>query len=126
MEVPVPTPPVEDADMEDSDDDYADMVIDAPSHSLGDNGRPPNPETDEDEAEDEAWEVESSHSDTDSEVLIEEDDDDIVPPSFSFVTPMHPSSEDCSTTKDTVTELPLELEEIQVEDSRVVYGSDSK
>lgn len=112
--------------MENPDDDYADMVIDVPSHSLGDNGGPPDPETDEDEAEDESWEMESSLSDTGSEVLIEEDDDDIVPPSFSLVTPMHPSSEDCSTTEDMATELPLELEEIQVEDSRVVYGSDSK
>ena len=112
-------------DGEDSEEDdcYEEdaMPIDVPSASIAAKGMSPDPQTDEENN----WEADSSISDTPTEALIEDDEDDVVPPSFNFHTDVSRPSGDCSSF-----EKPLELaQRPQVKTtigSGTVYGSDGK
>jgi hypothetical protein len=99
------------------DDEYGDaMPIDLPPTSIIKEAESFDSEADDDDA----WEAGSSTSDAPTEVLIQEDEDDVVPPSFNLHNHVHPSSDDCS----------LSLEFPQPEErifkSSSAYGSDSK
>jgi hypothetical protein len=74
-----------------------------------------------------AWEAASSVSDAPSEVLVEEDDDDVVPFSFNLSTLARCSDDDDRSTPD---ENPLDLPPLQPREepspgSPTIYGSDS-
>lgn len=114
-------------DDDDDDDNYGEaMAIDVPHPHLDQREGSPEPETDEDD-EDADWDAQSSLSDSPSEILIEGDDDDVVPPSFNFPTPAadHPPDVDRSATEGE-SNPPSQSEENGLENPRVVYGSDSK
>ena len=77
--------------------------------------------------EESEWEEGSAHSDTSTEVLICEDDDDVVPHFFSLLSPPGLSSEDdCLELNDQLLGSPSELEEVDSPSSAGVYGSNSK
>ena len=71
--------------------------------------------------QDEDWETDSSVSDASTEVLIKEDEDDVVPPSFSFHIQDRPLSDDHPPSEQ-LPELPQEERAIS---SCAVYGSES-
>ena len=77
--------------------------------------------------EESEWEEGSAHSDTSTEVLVCEDDDDVVPRSFSLLTPPGPSSDDDRLElNDQLPGSSSELEEADSPSSAGVYGSNSK
>ena len=109
----------EDEDEDDKEDGGGAMDIDVlPPSNLSpfavEKSGPP-PEQDED------WETDSSVSDTSTEVLIEEDEDDVVPPSFSFHIQDRPLSDDHPPSEQ-LPELPQEERAVS---SGAVYGSES-
>jgi hypothetical protein len=71
--------------------------------------------------QDEDWEADSSVSDAPTEVLIEEDEDDVVPPSFSFHILDRPLSDDHPPSE----QLPEPPQEERAISSGAVYGSES-
>lgn len=100
----------EDIDMEDDDtptsvhlpspnpqsDDDAPSSVHLPSQAVplfdaGVRGDSPDPQSDDDHDNDDEWDVESVVSDASTEVLLEEDEDDIVPRSFNPSTSADPS-----------------------------------
>ena len=81
----------------------------------------PDPKMDDDNN----WETDSSISDSLTEVLILDDEDDVVPPSFDLSTDFcHPSG-DCSALEESP-QLPQKPQEKRISDSSMAYGSDSK
>lgn len=73
------------------------------------------------------WEEGSTGSDTSSEAMLCEDDDDVVPCSFSLTGPLNPSSNDDPLEfEGQLPEPSLELKEADPPLSEGVYGSDSE
>jgi hypothetical protein len=107
---------------EDDDDNQA-MAIDFPPLSVSEKGGPPDTGIEEDEDED--WEEESYHSDASSEAFGDEEDE-IVPPSFNLPAWIQPPSEDYSPSGLEAPEPPLQPEDVRVDNSSSVYGTDSK
>lgn len=114
---------MEDGDDDDGEDenneDNDSMLIDAPPLPTVEKAGPSDPETDEDEN----WEAGSSISDASTEVLIQEDEDDVVPLSFNFLTHERPS-DDCPMSEESpgLSEEPHEGNTVS---PSAVYGSDS-
>ena len=103
--------------MEDEEDDEDEMLLDMPSQTA-----PPAPEpvagqegpaNDEDE-----WDTESAFSDASTDILIE-DEDDVVPPSFTLPTFVYPKPDEGD---DPLEPPPQPQEERAIN----VHGSDSK
>ena len=112
----------EDENDEDEDDkedggDAMDIDLFPPSDlspsAVEKSGHPPD--------QDEDWEADSSVSDAPTEVLIEEDEDDVVPPSFSFHIQDRPLCDE-NPPSEQLPELPQEEKAIS---SGAVYGSES-
>lgn len=104
--------------MEDGD---SDMSIDAPppagfSFAIGMGGNSGAPGRDEDESD-----TESVFSDASTEILVDEDEQEVVPPSFTLPTPVHPQLND----DEELLEPPQPVEERPLR-FIVVHGSDSK
>jgi len=77
--------------------------------------------------EDDEWDEESAFSDACTEVMVDEDEDDIVPPSFSLSTPVDPLSNGEAHNSGEQPSWPSsESKEEQPLPSIGVYGSDSK
>jgi hypothetical protein len=118
-------PPVVEYSSEDDDDDF--MDTDSPSPMApplsAEAGRGfPGAQSDE---EDE-WEGESMDSDTSTEVLLFEDDDDVVPCSFNLPGLPNPSSgDDCLEFDGPLPESPLESKGMDRPFLAGVYGSNS-
>jgi hypothetical protein len=104
------------------DEDVAMLVDDPPlagsSFSVGARGNSVNPEHD-----DGGWETESAFSDASTDILIEDDEHEVVPPSFTLPTQ---SSDEEFLEDGGFPEPPSPPKEEQVPSSAAVYGSDSK
>jgi hypothetical protein len=112
-----PPQAVEDIDMED----------DAPSGLTGENVGCVDSDTDEEDEWDGEWEEDSTLSESEGEVLLEEDEDEVVPAFFSL-SPATQSSDDddISATSSPPPESPVHMPENGALDSKIVYGSNSK
>jgi hypothetical protein len=102
------------------DDDFSMSVDVPPSASLpptvGRSGNFADPGHDEDE-----WDTESAFSDASTDILIEDDEHEVVPPSFVLSAPVHPQPND----DDELLEPPPQAKEEQPP-SITVHGSNSK
>jgi hypothetical protein len=112
-------------DVDAEDDDFV-VSLDSPSPAdpsltLGASGDALAPE-DEDE-----WDTESELSDTSTDALDGEDEDDVVPRSFTFFTSASSQPDDDHSMSDgNLPEPPLQPEEEQPPSPLKVYGSNSK
>lgn len=75
---------------------------------------------------DDEWEEGSTLSEIGEEVLLEEDEDDVVPASFSLSLTTQPTDIDVSTTDGVLAAPPAHMSENEALGSRIVYGSNSK
>jgi len=100
-----------------------DLLPAAPAFTAEAAGDSLDPGTDEDDE----WDMESMLSDTPSEVLVAEDEDDVVPRSFNLSTSADPSSNAGHSESDDHLSEPLpKPQEVRPSPHIAVYGSDSK
>lgn len=120
------SPLAEDVDMEDDDAAWSVHLpqLAVPSFDVGARGdESSDPQSDEDDE----WDIESVLSDASTEVLVEEDEDDVVPRSFSLSAFTDPSLHgDCLKPDGQLPEPSLKSEEEPAPPSAGVYGSDSE
>ena len=115
---------VEDIDME---DDNPRPKFGAPSNLIGENAGHTDLDTDEEDEQEDEWEEDSTLSEMSGEGLLEEDEDDVVPASFSLSPATQPSNDDdCSTTDGGPADPPAHMLENEAPDPKIVYGSNSK
>jgi len=119
---PAPSSPLtEDIDMEDAD--AVGPSLAAPFLDTGAGGDSPDPQSDEDDE----WDMESVLSDASTEILLNEDEDDVVPRSFNFSIPADPSAYGAHLKlSEQLPELSPSSEEELPPPSANVYGSDSE
>jgi hypothetical protein len=113
---------IEDEDFAIEDEDFAMPVDDAPSagpsFSLGASRSSVDPGYDEDE-----WDAQSTFSDASTDIFVDDNEHDVVPPSFTL--PTQSTNEELFEDSELL-HLPSPPEEAQLPSSTVVYGSDSK
>lgn len=117
---PLPSLSNSDVDMEDVN---TPLPLDAAPFAIGAEEGPADPETDDDGE----WEEVSSLSDTDTEVGLEEDEDAIVPASFTLSSNARPPpGNDPSAVDEMVCDTTSQAKEEDASSLKAVYGSESE